>query len=99
MKPMEREEAIPLVELAQPVCPNQPVTGSDDGGKAAFQDAGGAKLNPLQDSQEKAAVVQALIRSGGNVTKAANELGISRQRLNYKMKKAWIVQVRLYPQT
>ena len=46
MKPMEREDAIPLVELAQPVCPNQPVTGSDDGGKAAFQDAGGAKLNP-----------------------------------------------------
>ncbi|GAB6146915.1 sigma-54 interaction domain-containing protein [Desulfocicer niacini] len=88
MKPMERGDARPLVELAQPVCPNQPVTGSDDGGKTAFQDAGGAQsLTRLQDSQEKAAVVQALIRSGGNVTKAANELGISRQRLNYKMKK------------
>ena len=88
MKPMGRGHAIPLVELVQPVCPNQPVTGSDDGEKAVFQDAGGAQsLTRIQDSREKTAVAQALTRSGGNVSKAAKALGISRQRLHYKMKK------------
>ncbi|WP_022666906.1 sigma-54 interaction domain-containing protein [Desulfospira joergensenii] len=40
-----------------------------------------------QADREKAAVEQALARTGGNVTQAAQSLGISRQLLHYKIKK------------
>ncbi|MBF0259421.1 MAG: sigma 54-interacting transcriptional regulator [Desulfamplus sp.] len=44
-------------------------------------------LDQLQENNERVAVIQALEWSTGNVTKAAQRLGISRQLLHYKIKK------------
>ena len=36
---------------------------------------------------EKAAIIDALVKANGNVSRAAESIGISRQLLHYKMKK------------
>ncbi|PKM80264.1 MAG: hypothetical protein CVU89_14300 [Firmicutes bacterium HGW-Firmicutes-14] len=39
--------------------------------------------------QEQEAIIESLTRNGGNISKAAEDLGISRQRLQYRIKKLW----------
>ena len=79
-KPTVSESDLPA--SGQPV--EDPDTGKDmlSSGVLTSQ-----SLTRVQTEWEKAAVAEALVRSGGNVTKAAMELGISRQRLHYKIKK------------
>jgi arginine utilization regulatory protein len=47
----------------------------------------GQNYYKTQSSREKKLIEEALIRHRGNVTRAAKSIGISRQLLNYKMKK------------
>jgi DNA-binding NtrC family response regulator len=47
----------------------------------------GTSLEEQIEHLEKTLIQSALQQSNGNVTKAADLLSISRQRLNYKMKK------------
>ena len=46
-----------------------------------------APLHDYMDSLEKEIIRQSLLDNGGNITKAAEELGIKRQTLQHKMKK------------
>ena len=50
----------------------------------------GTSLTDRQAEQERAAVVAALSETGGNVSRSADILGISRQLLHYKMRKHMI---------
>jgi arginine utilization regulatory protein len=47
----------------------------------------GGKLATSQAALERQAIVTALTRNQGHITRAANSIGISRQLLHYKMKK------------
>jgi arginine utilization regulatory protein len=47
----------------------------------------GGKLATSQAALERQAIVAALTRNQGHITRAANSIGISRQLLHYKMKK------------
>lgn len=47
----------------------------------------GKGLQAIQAEQEKRALAEALTTYQGHITRAANELGISRQLFNYKMRK------------
>ncbi|MHB9094797.1 MAG: sigma-54 interaction domain-containing protein [Eubacteriales bacterium] len=42
--------------------------------------------------QEQEAIIESLKRNRGNISKAAEDLGISRQRLQYRIKKLWPAQ-------
>jgi arginine utilization regulatory protein len=52
----------------------------------------GKTLVEHQAEQEKKAVSEVLLATGGNITRAAALLGISRQLLHYKMKKHGLVR-------
>ena len=47
----------------------------------------GAALGEYMDAIEKNLIMQALTNNGGNITKTANQLGLQRQALQYKLKK------------
>jgi arginine utilization regulatory protein len=64
---------------------NDALTTIDD--TSAYFDDGPKKLVQIQASNEKEAIIHVLEVSTGNVTKAAEHLGISRQLLHYKIKK------------
>ena len=47
----------------------------------------GAALDEYMEAIEKNLIMQALTNNGGNITKTANQLGLQRQALQYKLKK------------
>ncbi|HIZ77918.1 MAG TPA: helix-turn-helix domain-containing protein, partial [Firmicutes bacterium] len=48
---------------------------------------------------EKENIIQAMLRNGGNISKSARDLGMSRQTLTYRMKKYGIYQERRHRKT
>ena len=44
-------------------------------------------LYTIIEEKEKQKILDALLQTGGNISKAARQLGISRQKLSYHMKK------------
>lgn len=70
--------------------PRYLTAGNGEEEKGYTPSPGAAKSCSLQetlDRAERSAVIGALRHSGGNVSKAARELGISRQNLQYRIKK------------
>ncbi len=53
---------------------------------AAVMPGPGKSLHEIKQEAEKHAIQAALARSGGNITRAAGELGVSRQMLHRKLK-------------
>ena len=47
-------------------------------------------LYTIIEEKEKQKILDALLQTGGNISKAARQLGISRQKLSYHMKKLGI---------
>jgi arginine utilization regulatory protein len=55
--------------------------------KQPTPEASGKSLMQIRTEGEKAAIINALANTSGNVSRAAGSIGISRQLLHYKMKK------------
>ena len=51
------------------------------------------------EEKEKENIIQAMLRNGGNISKSARDLGMSRQTLTYRMKKYGIYQERRHRKT
>lgn len=62
-------------------------------------DSPGKGLARIQADQEKRAVTDALTASQGNVTRAADILGISRQLLHYKIRKYGLIRTDFIPRS
>ena len=83
---LEDEEVITMKYIPRPVAggPSSDHASHDGGGVEPFHlPPGGVSL----DEVEMSLVRQAIDRSGGNQTKAAEMLGISRDQLRYRLKK------------
>lgn len=60
---------------------------SQDGSFSEFYQKGSSTLAHVLRETEKQVLREALKRNGGNITKAAESIGIARQNLQYRMKK------------
>ncbi|HSO18113.1 MAG TPA: helix-turn-helix domain-containing protein, partial [Desulfosarcina sp.] len=68
--------------------PNRPQPSPADPGRPAGGAVGPEKgLLAAQADHERSVLAEALAHHGGNITRAARSIGISRQLFNYKMKK------------
>lgn len=76
-----------------------PFETSPKSGDFSDRKAGKEGLVRAQKAQEKAAVIQALSEAQGNVSRAADTLGISRQLLHYKIRKHGLSRLDYIPRT
>jgi tetratricopeptide (TPR) repeat protein len=72
--------------LGLPAAPSSP-DAAGPGESSTAEDAGPAALADALGSVERAHLMEALRQTGGNVTRAAARLGISRDTLRYRMEK------------
>ncbi len=73
--------------LSQPQAQGEPPIATPDGGGATRPVAPGAQSSFTLDQWERQMLEQALRDTGGNQTRAAQKLGISRDTLRYRLKK------------